>query len=148
MLSPPTNVSVYLASGSTDLRKSINGLAAIVQEGFQLDPCSSSWFVFCNRQRDKLKVLHWEYNGFWVLSRILDNSHYPEIFVIPKFGLSLLKLKDSAPVNFGIIKSSLQPTQSKDQFFIILQTPFCSVASDDFVTFSKAFIIIEVSAYA
>jgi hypothetical protein len=47
---------VYLACGSTDLRKSIDGLAALVQAGFELDPFSSSLFVFCNRQRDKLKM--------------------------------------------------------------------------------------------
>ncbi|MFD0681476.1 MULTISPECIES: IS66 family insertion sequence element accessory protein TnpB [unclassified Paenibacillus] len=46
---------VYLACGSTDLRKSIDGLAALVQAGFELDPFSSSLFVFCNRQRDKLR---------------------------------------------------------------------------------------------
>ncbi|GAE28626.1 mobile element protein [Halalkalibacter wakoensis JCM 9140] len=55
---------VYLAKGSTDLRKSIDGLAAIVQESFQLDPFSPCLFVFCNRQRDKIKILHWEHNGF------------------------------------------------------------------------------------
>lgn len=43
---------VYLAKGSTDLRKSIDGLAALVKEGFDLDPFSSSYFVFCNRKRD------------------------------------------------------------------------------------------------
>jgi transposase len=56
---------VYLACGSTDLRKSIDGLAVLVKEGFQLDPFSSCLFVFCNRKRDKLKILHWEHNGFW-----------------------------------------------------------------------------------
>ncbi|MGJ9384301.1 IS66 family insertion sequence element accessory protein TnpB [Salipaludibacillus sp. CF4.18] len=54
---------VYLAQGSTDLRKAIDGLAAIVQETFQLDPFSSCLFVLCNRQRDKIKILHWEHNG-------------------------------------------------------------------------------------
>lgn len=65
---------VYLAAGSTDLRKSIDGLAVIVQEGFQLDPFSSSLFVFCNRKRDKLKILHWEHNGFWLYYRRLEKG--------------------------------------------------------------------------
>ncbi|WP_141130765.1 IS66 family insertion sequence element accessory protein TnpB [Virgibacillus dokdonensis] len=47
---------VYLACGSTDMRKSIDGLAAIVIECFDLDPFSPCLFVFCNRKRDKLKV--------------------------------------------------------------------------------------------
>ncbi|ETT56621.1 transposase [Paenibacillus sp. FSL R7-269] len=50
---------VYLAGGSTDLRKSIDGLAVLVQERFQPDPFAPCLFVFCNRQRDKLKMLYW-----------------------------------------------------------------------------------------
>ncbi|NKI23905.1 IS66 family insertion sequence element accessory protein TnpB [Paenibacillus dendritiformis] len=42
---------VYLACGATDMRKSIDGLAAIVQEQFELNPFSSALFVFCNRLR-------------------------------------------------------------------------------------------------
>ncbi|PEI84660.1 IS66 family insertion sequence element accessory protein TnpB [Bacillus toyonensis] len=57
---------VYLAQGATDLRKSIDGLAAIVNEEFELDPFSPCLFVFCNRSRDKLKILVWEHNGFWL----------------------------------------------------------------------------------
>ncbi|PAM96843.1 hypothetical protein B4N84_00075 [Flavobacterium sp. IR1] len=67
---------VYLAKGSTDLRKSIDGLAAIVQESFQLDPFSPCLFVFCNRQRDKIKILHWEHNGFWLYYRRLEKGTF------------------------------------------------------------------------
>lgn len=74
MLSKTPIDRVYLACGHTDLRKSIDGLAAIVQEGFQLDPFSPSLFVFCNRKRDKLKILHWDHNGFWLYYRRLENG--------------------------------------------------------------------------
>jgi transposase len=67
---------VYLARGSTDLRKSIDGLAAIVKEGFNLDPFSPSYFVFCNRNRDKLKILHWDHNGFWLYYRRLERGKF------------------------------------------------------------------------
>jgi len=67
---------VYLAQGSTDLRKSIDGLAAIVQESFQLDPFSPCLFVFCNRQRDKMKILHWQHNGFWLYYRRLEKGTF------------------------------------------------------------------------
>lgn len=67
---------VYLARGSTDLRKSIDGLAALVKEGFDLDPFSPSYFVFCNRNRDKLKILHWEHNGFWLYYRRLERGKF------------------------------------------------------------------------
>lgn len=67
---------VYLAAGSTDLRKSIDALAALVQEGFQLNPFSPSLFVFCNRQRDKLKMLYWDHNGFWLFYRRLERGTF------------------------------------------------------------------------
>jgi transposase len=67
---------VYLARGSTDLRKSIDGLAILVKEEFDLDPFAPSLFVFCNRQRDKLKILHWDHNGFWLYYRRLERGKF------------------------------------------------------------------------
>jgi transposase len=67
---------VYLAQGATDLRKSIDGLAAIVQETFELNPFSSCLFVFCNRSRDKLKILQWDHNGFWLHYRRLEKGTF------------------------------------------------------------------------
>lgn len=56
---------VYLAVGITDLRKSIDGLGAIVSTNFKLDIYDDAMFVFCNRKKDKIKILHWD-NGFWI----------------------------------------------------------------------------------
>jgi transposase len=67
---------VYLACGSTDMRKAIDGLAAIVQECFSLDPFSSSLYVFCNRSRNKIKILYWEHNGFWLYYRRLEKGRF------------------------------------------------------------------------
>lgn len=67
---------VYLACGATDLRKSIDGLAVLVRQGFELDPFSSCLFVFCNRKRDKLKILQWEHNGFWLYYRRLEKGKF------------------------------------------------------------------------
>ena len=67
---------VYLARGSTDLRKSIDGLAVIVKECFHLDPFSPCLFVFCNRKCDKLKILQWEHNGFWLHYRRLERGTF------------------------------------------------------------------------
>jgi len=67
---------VYLACGATDLRKSIDSLAVLVKEGFKLDPFSSALFVFCNRRRDKLKILHWEHKGFWLYYRRLEKGTF------------------------------------------------------------------------
>ncbi|MDD2684337.1 MAG: IS66 family insertion sequence element accessory protein TnpB [Candidatus Cloacimonetes bacterium] len=67
---------VYLACENTDLRKSIDGLAALVSQAFALDPFGPSLFVFCNRKRDKLKILYWENNGFWLYYRRLERGRF------------------------------------------------------------------------
>jgi transposase len=67
---------VYLACGSTDMRKSIDGLAALVQVAFELDPFSDAWFVFCNKGHDKLKLLRWDNNGFWLYYRRLERGRF------------------------------------------------------------------------
>jgi len=67
---------VYLACGSTDMRKSIDALAAVVSQAFQLDVFSHSLFVFCNRDRDKVKILYWDNNGFWLFYRRLEQGRF------------------------------------------------------------------------
>jgi transposase len=67
---------VYLACGSTDLRRSIDGLAVIVSQVFKLDPFAPCLFVFCNRRRDKLKILYWDLAGFWLLYRRLEKGRF------------------------------------------------------------------------
>ena len=76
MLNLESTGQVHLAPGATDLRKSIDGLSALVSAVFELDPFSDRWFVFCNRQRDKLKILHWDYNGFWLHYRRLERGRF------------------------------------------------------------------------
>lgn len=56
--------TVYLATQAADMRKSINGLAAIVQGSFNLDLYEDAAFVFINRSHDKIKVLQWDTDGF------------------------------------------------------------------------------------
>jgi transposase len=58
------------------MRKSIDGLAAIVTYSFQLDPFDTSLFVFCNKGRDKLKILVWDHNGFWLHYRRLERGRF------------------------------------------------------------------------
>ena len=60
----PGKNQVYLSCSPTDMRKSINGLAAVVQGSFALDPFEGALFAFCNKDKNKIKVLHWDKDGF------------------------------------------------------------------------------------
>lgn len=74
MLELAGSTTVYLACGVTDLRKSYNGLAAIIKLKFQLDPYSRCMFAFCNRRRTSIKILQWDGSGFWILMKRLDKD--------------------------------------------------------------------------
>jgi transposase len=56
--------TVYISKEKVDMRKSINGLAAIVQESFKLDAFTGALFVFMNGNKTRLKILHWDKDGF------------------------------------------------------------------------------------
>jgi transposase len=67
---------VYLACGSTDMRKAIDGLAVLVETRFKLDPLGGALFVFCNRSRDRLKILEWDGDGFWLHFKRLEYGRF------------------------------------------------------------------------
>lgn len=92
---------VYIACGYTDLRKGIDGLAAMVQQQFQLDPFTNTLFLFCGRRRDRIKGLYWERDGFILLYKRLEQGSYqwprtervPGISLAPCGGCLLMKMR-------------------------------------------------------
>ena len=76
MLKELTAASIYIVCGHTDMRKSIDGLAAIVQQQFKLDLFSDSLFLFCGRRRDRLKALLWEGDGFLLFYKRLETGRF------------------------------------------------------------------------
>ncbi len=76
MFGAPEVFKVYIAIGSTDMRKSINGLSLLVQDQFELDLFSGNLFAFCNRKRDIVKVLYWGKSGFCVWMKRLEADHF------------------------------------------------------------------------
>lgn len=67
---------VFLVAGATDMRKCFDTLAAVVCSAIREDPLSGHLFVFCNRRRDRLKVLLWEESGFWLLAKRLEQGTF------------------------------------------------------------------------
>lgn len=71
---------VYLAIGATDMRKSIDGLSAIVMHQYKLNIYTKAIFAFCNRNKNRIKVLQWD-NGFWLYYYRLEKGRlkWPDI---------------------------------------------------------------------
>ena len=72
----PNDKKVYLAIGATDMRKQINGLASIVQDLLGEELFSENLFVFCNRARDRIKILYWNKNGFCLWLKRLEKQKF------------------------------------------------------------------------
>lgn len=68
--------TVWMAPGATDMRKSIDGLAAMAQHVIKQEPTSQQLFVFCSRNRNKIKILYWGGNGFWLLYKRLERGTF------------------------------------------------------------------------
>ena len=58
---------IYIVCGYTDMRKSIDGLCAVVEDKLHMDPRRSAIFLFCGRRADRIKILMWESDGFVLL---------------------------------------------------------------------------------
>ncbi len=76
MLPFSPRMKVYLALGSIDMRKAINGLSILVQEGLDLDPFSGHLFAFSNRRRNLVKILYWDRNGFCLWQKRLEKHYF------------------------------------------------------------------------
>jgi transposase len=76
MIHPQSRTRVFLALGSTDMRKSINSLSVLVEGALELDLFAGHLFVFCNRRHTMLKILYWDRNGFCLFLKRLEKHHF------------------------------------------------------------------------
>ena len=67
---------LYLYPSPVDFRKSIDGLAYLVEQTMTLDPFQSALFVFCNKSKDKVKALYWDRTGFALWYKRLDRDRF------------------------------------------------------------------------
>jgi transposase len=76
MIHLPGSVRVYLCLAPCDMRKSFDGLAALVREHLELDAFAGHLYVFASRRRDRVKILYWERDGFAIWSKRLEEGTY------------------------------------------------------------------------
>jgi transposase len=68
--------AIYLHRAPVDFRKAANGLCEVVENELSMNPFDESLYVFCNRNRDRLKILHWDKTGFVLWYKRLEKEKF------------------------------------------------------------------------
>ena len=76
MLNLPPSVRVFVARFPTDMRRSFNGLSALVIDVVKEDPQSGHLFVFVGRRKNLVKILWWDRSGYLVLAKRLEHGRF------------------------------------------------------------------------
>jgi transposase len=76
MLTPSPATRIFVALQPADMRRSFNGLSALVEEQLLQDPLSGHLFVFANRRGNRLKILYWDGNGLWCCAKRLERGRF------------------------------------------------------------------------
>jgi transposase len=78
-------LKVYLHREAIDFRAGLNGLAILVEQALGLDPFAQAVYVFRNKRCDRVKILGWQRNGFWMMMKRLeaDRFAWPDIATVP-----------------------------------------------------------------
>lgn len=84
----PFHAKIWLYRKPIDFRKQIDGIVMLIADNLGEDPTSGQLFVFRNRKADKIRLLYWEDNGFWLLYKRNENSK----FIFPAINDSTVKL--------------------------------------------------------
>jgi transposase len=92
VLTIPRAVRIFIASSPIDMRKSIDGLFAIVEAELQGDPYSGHYFVFVSRRCDRVKILAWDRSGFVLYYKRLERGQ----FRLPHMGSDLMSVEVDA----------------------------------------------------
>nr|DAV38975.1 MAG TPA: IS66 Orf2 like protein [Caudoviricetes sp.] len=97
---------IYIASGFTDLRRGIDGLTPIIQQGFQLDPFQNVLFLFCGKRTDRIKALLWEGDSFVLLYKRLEAGKFQWL-------RTEIEAKSITPTQFRLLMEGLAIDQPK-----------------------------------
>ncbi len=79
MLKLPETVQIFVAAEHADMRKQANGLSALVNAAFGQAPASGHLFVFFNRDRDKIRILFYDRNGYCLVSKSLERGRFRKL---------------------------------------------------------------------
>jgi len=76
MFFPENNLRIWLCTQPTDMRKSYNGLSALVKNHLNDNPLNGQLYVFINRKADQMKILFFDRNGYAIWSKRLEQGQF------------------------------------------------------------------------
>lgn len=79
MLTLGTGARIFVARDRVDFRKGLDGLCGLVREHLREEPVSGHWYLFFNRHRNRIKILVWDRNGFWLLCKRLERGVFERV---------------------------------------------------------------------
>ena len=103
MIHLPASVRVYLCLTACDMRKSFDGLHALVRDHLELDAYAGHLFVFTSRRRDRVKILYWDRDGFAIWSKRLEEGTY----AVPLAGEAKEKRREITVQELGALLSGI-----------------------------------------
>lgn len=104
MLSLASSQKVYLALEPVDMRKQYDGLWALVEQHLKIDPFGRALFVFMNKDKNRVKILHWDGSGVWVFAKRLEKGRYS----LPAATLDDPKKIDLTPEALTLLLSGIE----------------------------------------
>jgi transposase len=76
MFSLPANAKIFICTQPVNMRKSFEGLGTIIQNSFDEPPTSGAFFAFFNKEKDRMKVLYWDGDGFAIWYKQLQKGSF------------------------------------------------------------------------
>lgn len=114
----PASIRYYLHAGAVDMRKGFDSLCGLVQEQFQTTALSGDVFIFINQHRNRIKLLHWQGDGFAIFHKRLEYGTYE----IPKQNSSsnsiLLTPHQLQFILEGIVLSSIKKRRRYEHLIV------------------------------
>ena len=108
MLALTSTLKFYLYREPTDMRKGFDGLCGLITEALGANPLSGDVFIFLNRRRDRMKLLLWDRDGFWIFYKRLEKGVFEQPVVSSKVDSVELSYDDVMLILRGIDLSSVK----------------------------------------
>jgi transposase len=103
MLSLAPSLKIFISTKPLDMRKSLDGMSAIVTQELKKDIFAGQLFVFCNKRGDKIKLFYWDRNGYCCWYKRLERG----VFRLPKLSGKLFSIH---PAELGLLLEGIDLT--------------------------------------